>query len=109
MPANARLRSSGFVAWGDFFFSLFRGAPRRAVRNVPPIATLSYKHRSGGETAVEGEEVREFVESRQPVYKPRRISEARAKTETKVCAHGLQIPVVSMPTQILKKLFRMRA
>jgi hypothetical protein len=53
MPANARLRSSGFVAF--FFFVSFGGAPRR-VRKISPIAAYQVSRDRRRETIVKEKE-----------------------------------------------------
>lgn len=61
MPANARLRSSGFVAW-EFFFWFLSGVLRVVSRKIPPIATYQISGDRRRETIVKEKEEGELVE-----------------------------------------------
>lgn len=100
MPANARLRSSGFVAW-DFFGG--RGGVSFGLAPCPKDSfdrNLSNKQRPKKRDDRQGKKSsRSWWKSRQPVCMPRRISKEQNKSQNKkrICAPGLQILVDISP------------
>lgn len=83
MPANARLRSSGFVAWDFFFFLLLSGCSEACPKDFSD-RTLSNKQRPKKRDDRQGKRVGGSLwKSRQPVCMPRRVSKEQNKSQTK--------------------------